>query len=62
MHWLFRSFVIVGGGEAKAPSFATMISRAKLVASLEASKVSEMGKKGKKQSQVLLSTAGGRRY
>ncbi|KAI6700888.1 hypothetical protein NL676_015212 [Syzygium grande] len=51
-----------GGGEAKAPSFATMISRAKLVASLEASKVSEMGKKGKKQSQVLLSTAGGRRY
>ncbi|KAK3412941.1 hypothetical protein EUGRSUZ_I01601 [Eucalyptus grandis] len=51
-----------GGGEAKAPSFATMISKAKSVESLEASKMSEMGKKGKKQSQVLLSTAGGRRY
>ncbi|KAF8013072.1 hypothetical protein BT93_I1060 [Corymbia citriodora subsp. variegata] len=51
-----------GGGEAKAPSFATMISKAKSVESLEASKMSEVGKKGKKQSQVLLSTAGGRRY
>ncbi|XP_030512175.1 RING finger protein 10 isoform X2 [Rhodamnia argentea] len=51
-----------GGGEAKAPSFAKMMSRAKSVESLEASKTSEMGKKGKKQSQVLLSTAGGRRY
>lgn len=44
----------VGG----ASSFANVISRAKPVEA----KGSEMGKKGKKASRVLLSTSGGRRY
>ncbi|KAF4397546.1 hypothetical protein G4B88_027286 [Cannabis sativa] len=43
-------------------SFANVISRDKAVNSLEAPKMNELGKKGKKPSRVLLSTAGGRRY
>lgn len=44
------------------PSFANVISRAKSGGSIESPKVNEAGKKGKKPSRVLLSTAGGRRY
>lgn len=47
----------LGGGSSTA-SFANVISRAKPVEA----KASEMGKKGKKASRVLLSTSGGRRY
>ncbi|GLT81591.1 hypothetical protein SLE2022_000330 [Rubroshorea leprosula] len=48
-------------------SFATMISRAKSIENLGAAakmneNENERGKKGKKASRVLLSTAGGRRY
>ncbi|KAL2529271.1 RING/U-box superfamily protein [Forsythia ovata] len=43
-------------------SFANVTSRAKPVEGLHMSKVNESGKKGKKSSRVLLSTAGGRRY
>ncbi|XP_023530957.1 RING finger protein 10 isoform X1 [Cucurbita pepo subsp. pepo] len=44
------------------PSFANIISRAKSGGSTESPKANEVGKKGKKPSRVLLSTAGGRRY
>ncbi|GLT68725.1 hypothetical protein SLA2020_409310 [Shorea laevis] len=49
------------------PSFATMISRAKSIENLDAAAKmnengNERGKKGKKASRVLMSTAGGRRY
>ncbi|KAK3183896.1 hypothetical protein Dsin_031182 [Dipteronia sinensis] len=44
-------------------SFANVISKAKPNENVETSpKTNEMGKKGKKPSRVLLSTAGGRRY
>ncbi|KAA8530055.1 hypothetical protein F0562_004764 [Nyssa sinensis] len=49
-------------GNAGTTSFASIISRAKPVEGVDGSKVNEMGKKGKKPSRVLLSTAGGRRY
>ncbi|XP_024963738.1 RING finger protein 10 isoform X1 [Cynara cardunculus var. scolymus] len=51
------SSTALAGGSAAA-SFANVISRAKPVEV----KASEMGKKGKKASRVLLSTSGGRRY
>ncbi|KAG5526954.1 hypothetical protein RHGRI_028030 [Rhododendron griersonianum] len=43
-------------------SFANIISRAKTSEDVDAPKMNEMVKKGKKPSRVLLSTAGGRRY
>ncbi|KAL0424181.1 UNVERIFIED_CONTAM: RING finger protein 10 [Sesamum radiatum] len=43
-------------------SFANITSRAKNVEVQHTPKVNEVGKKGKKPSRVLLSTAGGRRY
>ncbi|KAL0431544.1 UNVERIFIED_CONTAM: RING finger protein 10 [Sesamum radiatum] len=43
-------------------SFANITSRAKHVEVQHTPKVNEVGKKGKKPSRVLLSTAGGRRY
>lgn len=43
-------------------TFANVTSRVNLGENLNAPKISETGKKGKKQSRVLLSTAGGRRY
>lgn len=46
----------------ETPSFANVISRAESVNSLNAPKTSDLGKKGKKPTRVLLSTAGGRRY
>lgn len=49
-------------GSTSTPSFAHMISRAKPVESSLGSKKSEVGKKGKKPTQILLSTSGGRRY
>ncbi|XVF16106.1 hypothetical protein REPUB_Repub10bG0002700 [Reevesia pubescens] len=51
-----------GSRNSGTPSFANVISRAKAVENLETPKMNEMGKKGKKASRVLLSTAGGRRY
>ncbi|XP_031382011.1 RING finger protein 10 [Punica granatum] len=52
-----------GSRGQSTPSFANMMSRARTVETLEGSKKrTEMGKKGKKSTQVLLSTAGGRRY
>ncbi|KAI4350437.1 hypothetical protein L6164_004893 [Bauhinia variegata] len=44
------------------PSFVNVISRAESLKSLHAPKTNDSGKKGKKPSRVLLSTAGGRRY
>ena len=52
----------VGSRNAGTPTFANVISRGKSVESLDASKTIGAGKKGKKSSQILLSTAGGRRY
>ncbi|CAB4275519.1 unnamed protein product [Prunus armeniaca] len=43
-------------------SFANIISRAKPGENLDTPKMNDSGKKGKKPSRVLLSTAGGRRY
>lgn len=43
-------------------SFANIISRAKPGENLDAPKMNDSGKKGKKPNRVLLSTAGGRRY
>ncbi|XP_021298041.1 RING finger protein 10 isoform X2 [Herrania umbratica] len=51
-----------GSKNSGTPSFANVISRAKAVENLDTPKMNEMGKKGKKASRVLLSTAGGRRY
>lgn len=45
-----------------ACSFANVISREKSTENRDAPKTSEAGKRGKKPSRVLLSTAGGRRY
>ncbi|KAL5581463.1 hypothetical protein UlMin_013905 [Ulmus minor] len=47
---------------AGTPSFANIMSQAKSGESLEAPRMNELRKKGKKSSRVLLSTAGGRRY
>ncbi|WCJ40235.1 RING finger protein 10 [Euphorbia peplus] len=49
-------------GASGPPTFANVTSRVKLVENLEAPKINETGKKGKKASRVLMSTAGGRRY
>ncbi|KAK9272078.1 hypothetical protein L1049_002447 [Liquidambar formosana] len=57
-----QSSGVTGSGNASTPSFANIISRAKPVENLDAPKMNEMGKRGKKPSRVLLSTAGGRRY
>ncbi|KAF7801850.1 RING finger protein 10 [Senna tora] len=46
----------------ETPSFAHVISRAESISSLNGPKTSDLGKKGKKPTRVLLSTAGGRRY
>lgn len=43
-------------------SFANVMSRAESINSLNAPKANDLGKKGKKPTRVLLSTAGGRRY
>ncbi|XWS40517.1 hypothetical protein CRYUN_Cryun17cG0001900 [Craigia yunnanensis] len=56
------STCVAGSSNSGTPSFANVISRAKAVDNLNTPKVNEMGKKGKKASRVLLSTAGGRRY
>ncbi|XP_059645281.1 uncharacterized RING finger protein P8B7.23 [Cornus florida] len=53
---------VTGMRNAGTPSFANIISRAKSVEGEDVSKMNEVGKKGKKSSRVLLSTAGGRRY
>lgn len=53
---------VTGSRNAGTPSFANVISRGKSVESLDASKTIGTGKKGKKSNQILLSTAGGRRY
>lgn len=56
--------VLVGFRNTGSLSFASVTSRAKpaVEEGLHMSKVNESGKKGKKSSRVLLSTAGGRRY
>lgn len=59
---LFVISVSVGSRNEGTPSFANVISRGKSAESLDASKTIGTGKKGKKSSQILLSTAGGRRY
>lgn len=51
-----------GSRNQGACSFANVILRDNTTESRDAPKTSEAGKKGKKQSRVLLSTAGGRRY
>ncbi|KAK4798333.1 hypothetical protein SAY86_030659 [Trapa natans] len=51
-----------GAGASNPPSFANMISRARPTPEKPQSSSTESGKKGKKSSQVLLSTSGGRRY
>nr|POE85658.1 ring finger protein 10 [Quercus suber] len=51
-----------GSKSAGTPSFVNIISRGKSAETLDGPKMTELGKKGKKPSRVLLSTAGGRRY
>ncbi|XP_050270649.1 uncharacterized protein LOC126714513 isoform X1 [Quercus robur] len=53
---------IDGSKSAGTPSFVNIISRGKSAETLDGPKMTELGKKGKKPSRVLLSTAGGRRY
>ncbi|XWS43946.1 hypothetical protein CRYUN_Cryun15aG0002000 [Craigia yunnanensis] len=53
---------VAGSRNSGTPSFANVISRTKAVENLHTPKMNEIGKKGKKASRVLLSTAGGRRY
>ncbi|KAF3967124.1 hypothetical protein CMV_008838 [Castanea mollissima] len=53
---------IDGSKSVGAPSFVNIISRGKSAETLDGPKMTELGKKGKKPSRVLLSTAGGRRY
>ncbi|KAG6621766.1 hypothetical protein I3843_03G001700 [Carya illinoinensis] len=57
-----NSSVVNGSQNAGTPSFANVVSKAKSVETLDAPKLNELGKKGKKPSRVLMSTAGGRRY
>ncbi|MQM14200.1 hypothetical protein Taro_047129 [Colocasia esculenta] len=52
----------VGGQRTTPLSFASVMSASKAVSSLEVPKADGLGKKGKKPTRVLLSTAGGRRY
>ncbi|XP_065866313.1 uncharacterized protein [Euphorbia lathyris] len=49
-------------GASGTPTFANVTSRVKSVENLDPPKINETGKKGKKPSRVLMSTAGGRRY
>lgn len=51
-----------GPSTGSTPSFANVISRAKPVEAAANKATTEVGKKGKKASRVLLSTSGGRRY
>lgn len=53
---------LTGPRTAPMLSFANIISTAKSDGGLEVPKMNGFGKKGKKASKVLLSTAGGRRY
>lgn len=55
-------FDFVGTRNSATPSFANVISKAKSGENLDVPKVNEIGKKGKKPSRVLLSTASSRRY
>lgn len=57
-----KPYITAGSRNVGIPSFANVISRAKAVEHVDAPKMNEMGKKGKKSSRVLLSTSGGRRY
>jgi len=52
----------VGSRNGETQSYSNVISRAESNISSNAPKTNELGKKGKKPSRVLLSTAGGRRY
>ncbi|XP_004304564.1 PREDICTED: RING finger protein 10-like [Fragaria vesca subsp. vesca] len=56
------SLQTAGTQNAGVTSFANITSRAKPEENLDAPKINGSGKKGKKQSRVLLSTTGGRRY
>ncbi|XP_047175518.1 RING finger protein 10 [Vigna umbellata] len=51
-----------GSRNGETQSYSNVISRAESNISSNAPKTNELGKKGKKQNRVLLSTAGGRRY
>ncbi|KAJ7976299.1 RING finger protein 10 [Quillaja saponaria] len=53
---------VTGSRNLETPSFANVMSREKSTGSLDARKMNELGKKGKKLSRVLLSTSAGRRY
>ncbi|XP_054801393.1 uncharacterized protein LOC129305374 isoform X2 [Prosopis cineraria] len=53
---------LTGLRNVETSSFANVISRAESITSLNAPKTSDLGKKGKKPTRVLMSTAGGRRY
>ncbi|XP_028761141.1 RING finger protein 10 isoform X2 [Neltuma alba] len=53
---------LTGLRNVETSSFANVISRAESTNSLNAPKTSDLGKKGKKPTRVLMSTAGGRRY
>lgn len=61
---LDEQFFPFSAGPRAAPtmSFANIISTAKSEGGTEIPKMNDVGKKGKKPSRVLLSTAGGRRY
>lgn len=61
---LDEQFFPFSAGPRTAPtmSFANIISTAKPEGGTEVPKMNDVGKKGKKPSRVLLSTAGGRRY
>jgi hypothetical protein len=52
----------VGLRNGETRSYSNIISRAESNGSSNAPKTNDLGKKGKKPSRVLLSTAGGRRY
>ncbi|ESW33615.1 hypothetical protein PHAVU_001G084800 [Phaseolus vulgaris] len=56
------SSATTGSRNGETQSYSNVISRAESNISSNAPKTNELGKKGKKPSRVLLSTAGGRRY
>lgn len=56
------SSAIATGWKNNGTTFANVTSRPKHDPDTAGTKVNEVGKKGKKQSRVLLSTSGGRRY
>ncbi|EEF49344.1 conserved hypothetical protein [Ricinus communis] len=53
---------VSGTRNTGTPTFANITSRMNSGENLNVSKMNEIGKKGKKQNRVLMSTAGGRRY